>query len=588
MRRVRAGLAFHVTGSVVLAAGYCLCLGQVWAAPVDVSGSVGYTFRSLSNDRIDDVSNQLLGTLHLRSYLWEPWFATVEGGATIAKDSSDLDDGQNSSSSTSDIYTGDLALNLLPESRTPFRLVYQATDSRVDNTTVDNPLIRLSGEDFKTTNLDLRQSYITEEGHRIQARYGTRTWDSDINGKYTDDVAGVELDWRPERQRLLFRGNVETIDQTRTGRHQDNLLLDLDHYYFPSDDFRVDTKISHYNLDTTFDGSTGLVDTTNTDMTQASSFTFWRPTDRRWTVSAGARAFTMAGDNSAQSSDQSNIGVTAGAFYQYSKHLRFDGSATFTKGEVSSASQTTNTQHLGALYQSDLAEVRGFTYEWYGSGALENQGDPDRQLQSVGATLGHDAQKIWMAGPAASLRLSLSQSVNGLLSTGDGYSSERLDHNASLGWNESAADGTTLLQATVSDSRNFGDLSDQQQLINFQASRYQTISRRSTLSGSFTLQTVVRDFSTGSPYITSNNRTVTSATGQVTYTQQTLFDVPRLQFNSDLRVSQASTNEGADRNEWENRLDYTIGLVDTSLSLRWLDNGDESSTLLYFRVMRRF
>ena len=555
---------------------------------MDVSGSVGYTFRSLSNDRIDDVSNQLLGTLHLRSYLWEPWFATVEGGATITKDSSDLDDGRNSSSSTSDIYTGDLALNLLPESRTPFRLVYQATDSRVDNTTVDNPLIRLSGEDFKTTNLDLRQSYISEEGHRIQARYGTRTWDSDINGKYTDDVAGIELDWRPERQRLLFRGNVETIDQTRTGRHQDNLLLDLDHYYFPNDDFRGDTKISHYNLDTTFDGSTGLVDTTNTDVTQASSFTFWRPTDRRWTVSAGARAFTMAGDNSAQSSDQNNIGVTAGAFYQYSKHLRFDGSATFTKGEVSSASQTTNTQHLGALYQSDLAEVQGFTYEWYGSGALENQGDPDRQLQSVGATLGHDAQKIWMAGPAASLRLSLSQSINGLLSTGDGYSSERLDHNASLGWNESAADGTTLLQATVSDSRNFGDLSDQQQLINFQASRYQTISRRSTLSGSFTLQTVVRDFSTGSPYITSNNHAVTSATGQVTYTQQTLFDVPRLQFNSDLRVSQASTNEGADRNEWENRLDYTIGLVDTSLSLRWLDNGDESSTLLYFRVMRRF
>lgn len=588
MRRVRAGLAFHVTGSVVLAAGSCLCLGQAWAAPVDVSGSVGYTFRTLSNDRIDDVSNQLLGTLHLRSYLWEPWFATVEGGATITKDSSDLDDGQNSSSSTSDIYTGDLALNLLPESRTPFRLVYQATDSRVDNTTVDNPLIRLSGEDFKTTNLDLRQSYISEEGHRIQARYGTRTWDSDINGKYTDDVAGIELDWRPERQRLLFRGNVETIDQTRTGRHQDNLLLDLDHYYFPNDDFRVDTKVSHYSLDTTFDGSTGLVDTTNTDVTQASSFTFWRPTDRRWTVSAGARAFTMAGDNSAQSSDQNNIGVTAGAFYQYSKRLRFDGSATFTKGEVSSASQTTNTQHFGALYQSDLAEVRGFTYEWYGSGAVENQGDPDRQLQSVGATFGHDAQKIWMAGPAASLRLSLSQSVNGLLSTGDGYSSERFDHSASLGWNESAAEGTTLLQATVSDSRNIGDLSDQQQLINFQASRYQTISRRSTLSGSFTLQTVVRDFSTGSPYITSNNRTVTSATGQVTYTQQTLFDVPRLQFNSDLRVSQASTNEGADRNEWENRLDYTIGLVDTSLSLRWLDNGDESSTLLYFRVMRRF
>lgn len=583
MRRVNAAVVVRVACGFALCGGLFLSPGSALALPVDVSGSVGYSFRSFDTDMSNAVSNQLLGNIYLRSYIWQPWFATVEGGLTLTQDNANVDNGENRIEMTSNIVTGDVALNVLPESRTPFRLVYQATDSRVDNTTIDNPLIRIFGEEFKSTNLDVRQSYVTPEGHRVQARFGTRTWESDRGGDYTDDVIGLEVDYRPARQRLVFRGNVESIDQSRTGRHQDNLILDLDHYYFPNDDFRVDSKASHYNLDSTFDGSTGLVDTTSTQITQASSFSFWRPLDRRWTVSAGARAYEMSGDNSVQSSKQSNLGVTAGAFYQYSKHLRFDGNATFSTGEVAGADQTFQRQHLGAFYQSDLAELRGFTYGWYGTAALENQIDPDRNLQAMLASLGHDASKIWTAGPAASLRLSLSQAINGSVGTGDASNAERLDHSVSLGWNESQGQGMTLVQLTLSDSRNFGDLSDEQQLANFQASRYQTLTHRSTLSGHLTLQTVRRHFEFG-----SNNGTVTSATGQVTYTQQTLFNLPRLQFNSDLRISQASTAEGRDRNEWENRLDYTIGLVDTSLSLRLMNDGNNNASLLYFRVIRRF
>lgn len=568
----------------MLAMGLLVAPSHAWALPIDVSGSLGYSFRSFDSDRTSSTSNQLLGNLHLRSYVWQPWFATFEGGFTLTQDNSNLDDGNQRIDTASSITTGDLTLNVLPESRTPFRLVYQATDSRVDNVTVTNPLIKLSGEEFKTTNLDLRQSYITEQGHRVQARFGTRTWESDNYGDYTDDVMGIDIDYRPQRQRLMLRGNVENIDQSRTGRHQENLILDLDHYYFPNDDFRVDSKASHYNLDSTFDGSTGLADTTTTKITQASSFSFWRPLDRRWTVSAGARAYTMAGDNSAQASEQTSLGVTAGAFYQYSKHLRFDGSASFANNDVSGANQNLQRQRLGALYQSDMFEIKGFTYGWYGSTGIDNQIDPDTEMQSVTANLGHDAQKFWTAGPAASLRLSLSQAINGGVGVGDSDSGLRLDHSASLGWNETVTQGTTLVQLTLSDSRNFGDLDDEQQLINFQLSRYQSLAHRSTLSGHLTLQTVRREF--GSYY--PNNNTVTSTTGQVTYTHITLFNVPRLRFNSDLRLSQASTAEGRERNEWENRLDYTIGLVDTSLSLRLFDDGTQTTRLLYFRVLRRF
>jgi hypothetical protein len=81
---------------------------------------------------------------------------------------------------------------------------------------------------------------------------------------------------------------------------------------------------------------------------------------------------------------------------------------------------------------------------------------------------------------------------------------------------------------------------------------------------------------------------VTSATGRVTYQHMRLFGLTNLHFQSDLSLSQASTDEGANRDEWENRLDYTIGLVTASLSYRILNDGVNDSRLLYFRVMRRF
>ena len=556
------------------------------AVPVDWSGSVGYSYRSLNTDLSDSTSNQLLGLLRASSYIWQPWFATAEGGVTLAMDNSDLSDSSNgtrSANSTSKVLSGDAMLNVLPQSHTPFRLSYQATDSRVDNTTVDNPLIRLSGEDFKTTSLDVRQSYITDAGHRIQARYGNRTWDSDVNGSYNDQVAGLELDYRPAGQRLLAKANVENVDQSNTDRHQDNLLVDVNHYYYPTEDLRVDSTASLYNLDTTFNGATGLVDTTVTDLAQASSFLFWRPTDQRWTVSGGVRALDMKGHDTAQSSDQRSFSGSAGAFYQYTQRLRFDGNASFTTADVTGASQNSSQEHLGTLYQSDLADLKGFTYQWFASAAVDNQSDPFEDQQALSLSLGHDAQKMWWTGEGSSLRLSLNQSINENLQTGGADSTHRLDHSATLGWNQSSYNGTTLLQLTLADSRDLGGQGDAQQLVNFQASRQQNISRLSTLSGDLTLQTVRRDFTDG-----PNNGTVTSATGQINYQHIQVFGVPSLQFQSDLRLSQASTSEGTDRNEWENRLDYTIGLVDASLSYRILEDGVNNSRLLYFRVMRRF
>lgn len=589
MRFVNAGDSFRTEECIIRLLLPCALLWSagVMALPVDMSGSVGYSYRSLNTEVSDSTSNQLLGILRASSYIWQPWFATAEGGVTLALDKSDLSDSQNgvlSSNTTSKIISGDGVLNVLPESQTPFRLSYQATDSRVDDTTITNPLIRLSGEDFKTTNLDVSQSYITDAGHRIQARYGNRTWKSDTNGDYTDETAGLELDYKPAGQRLLARANVEKVDQSNTDRHQDNLLVDVNHYYYPTDALRIDSTASLYNLDTTFNGATGLVDTTVTDIAQASSYLFWRPVDRRWTVSGGVRAMEMKGHDPAQASKQRSLSASAGAFYQYTQRLRFDGSATLTKADVTGASQGSSSEHLGTLYQSDLAVLKGFNYHWFASGAVDNQSDPDVSQQALTLSLGHDAARTWWLGDANTIRFSINQSINEDIQSGSGSDSvNRLDHSATLGWNQSAGSGTTLVQLTLADSRDLGGNGDSQQLVNFQASRQQNISRLSSLSGDLTLQTVRRNF-TGEP----NNRTETSGTGRINYQHMSIFGVPRLQFVSNLTLSQASTSLGANRDEWENRLDYRIGLTNISLSYRILNDDVNNSKILYFRVMRQF
>lgn len=554
------------------------------ALPVDVSGSVGYTFRALEGGVHDTASNQVVGNLHASSYLWKPWFATVVGGVTIALDSSDVEDNGSTSTSESTIVTGDVGLHVLPQSHVPFQLRYQRTDSRVDETGVRNPVITLA-EDFKTEQLEVRQAYVTPAGHRLEARYDTRSWESDLTGTYEDDRYGLDFDWRPEKQRLTGRTSYQTTDQSRTDRHQQNVIVDLDHYIFPTDAFRVDTKASVYDLDTEYDGNAGITGSTNVQIAQASSFAFWRPENSPWTVSGGVRVLDMQGSSSESTEESDQFGVSGmlGAFYQYTKRLRLDANISYSTLERTTVRDTSSVQRVGALYQSDLMLWRGFNYQWFAQGGFENSTDPDETAQTFTAILGHDAQRTWQTGDTAFLRASVSQGFNETMETGDEDSVHRLDHSVSLAWSQTATQGTTLVQATLADMRHLSDAEDNEQLLNLQASRTQTVSQRSSLSGHFTIQAVRNSF----PGET-NHDFLTTATGQVNFEHQRAFGVPRLRFQSNLYMSRASLDEGVDRAEWENRLDYTIGLLVSSLSLRLMDDGQDNTSLLYFRVTRRF
>lgn len=567
-------------------------VATLWALPshavelLDVSGSVGYTLRALTGSSdIDTTSNQLRGVINARSYIWQPWFATADAGLRLTQDSTDYKGGDTSTDTT--IVSGDLDLNVLSQSRTPFSLTFNASDSRVDVVSLASPLTTLGDKEFQTRRLALRQGFLTEQGDRFQARYDRNKWSARDGDTYRDDLFGLEMDLRRPRHTLTAKSSYQEAERNVQDQRTETTVFNIDHFYHPGRALRVDSMASYYDTTTTSDpplNSTNQGDS-ETDLGQISSFVFWRPVDSPLSMSGGVRVFDLSASTFGNSTELSSLSMTGGLFYQMTKNLRFDANAEVATNDNGDDSVTASKERVGALYQSDIREIfTHYTYQWHSSGSLQNQDTGDESVQTAVLRLGHDAQRLWLTERRGTFRLSLTQAVSGSHQAGDAdATTERLDHSGSLSWDKYDAASTTMIQLTLADSRAFGDQEDNQQFANFQVLRNQTLTERSTLSGNLTVQSTRRDFNG-----VGDDDTVT-ATGQVNYQQTGLFALPRLRFLSDLRLSRAATDEGVDRAEWENRLDYAIGLVDTSLSWRWIDlSGDEDFNIIYFQVNRRF
>lgn len=590
MRRGAGRLRATIWGGWVLAV-MPLTSGAALLGPVEANGSLGYTYRALSEEAGDEtVSHQLSGSVNLSSYFMEPWLATTDLALTFTTDSTEFSQDGGTATTDSDILTGDFGLNLFPQSRTPFTLRYQATDSRVDQSGVGDTPITFVGQEYSTTLLALRQAWLTDNGGRYQLRYEIRGWESDQIGEYDNQVIGAEADLRGEQHHLMARLNQETTKHSLIERKNDNLIVDVSHFYFPARHFRVDSKASLYSYERSYwDPAMSDTRLATTDIMQLSSFFFWRPPlDERLTLNGGVRYLDMAGDQaSADSRSQSQLALSSGLFYQASKNLRLDASVSYTGRDLDGASDNSHRERLGAQYESDWKQPRGFMYQYYVTGSAENQADADVSTQIWSLGIGHNASRSWFPAEQTdrtSLRLSLGQAVNNVQDTNAGETMTRLDLiTATLAFNQEAWGGTTLAQLTFSDSRDLGDSDAERQLVYVQFGRDQPLSRRTSLTGDLTTQYVrtydpVRDVTVET----------TSTNGRVRFEHQHMLGVPRLRFMSELLVSNTVTEGAINRTDWENGLYYGVGLLDASVSYRLTEADSGNYDLLYFRVIRRF
>lgn len=562
---------------------------SMFGTPLDLSGNVGYTYRSLTgSDAGDTLSQQGRVSLQGHGYLGQPWLSGLDFGLNLTGDNSTLTDiGGVSRENNTAIVTGELGLSLLPKSRTPFRLTYRQNDSRVDTYIRHSPLNALSVAEYASRRLAMTQSYFTENGNRFQLRYDNNRWESDTS-TYSDELFGGDMNLRLPKQTLTAKASYQNTDYSTLSQQSENTVLNVDHFYYPSRALRIDSMASLYGYSRTSVqplNSTNTADS-ETDLAQMSSYVFYRPEDTQLSLSGGVRLLDLSGSTTGNVVEVTSAHATAGMLYQYTKNLRLDARADLTTNDSDGQSANVTQERAGALYQSDLHQVfSDASYQWYLSGAYQLRDSEIGSDNDVNARFGHDILKSWRTSQRAGWRLSLSQTLTGDSSSGDSGSSEqqRLDHSVSLSRDHNYERGTGMMQVTLSDSRAGGDADNEQQFVNFQILRNQNLTRRSRLSGNLTAQWVHQVFNE-----TGEDDTVTTATGQINYQHSRIMGVPRLRFASDLRLSRAATDEGIDRFEWENRLDYAIGLLDTRMSWRIIELDGNNFDLLYFQATRRF
>ncbi|MBI5451708.1 MAG: hypothetical protein HY940_10175 [Gammaproteobacteria bacterium] len=568
-------------------------LAAAFAGTPEISGNLGYTVRSMvGSDSSDSFSNQGRASLSGSSYLLQPWIANYGFGLNMTADLSsttDVTSGKIRKNATR-MVTGDLDIGVLPSSHTPFHLTYRQNDSRVDNYIAHNALNAIHDVEYASQRLALTQSLLTEAGDRYQLRYDNDHYTS-THSSYDDELLGIDADLRFTHQTLLAKASLQNTDYSMLSQSSTNQVLNIDHFFYPNRVWRLDTMGSLYRYDRT---SQPVVNATNqpdstTDLSQFSTFVFYRPEDRPLSVSGGVRLYDLASQNTGNAVAVTSWNATAGLLYQTTRHLRLDARADMMTNSGDGQQSDTTQQRLGALYQSDLYAVfDSASYQWYLSGSAAQRDSsgaaPSSELLQ-NLRFGHDVLQSWRSSESSGWRLSLSQTVGAdVVSGSSGDSdSQQLTHAASLGWDSRDGSGSNLAQLTLSDSRTGGSQVNEQQFANFQLSRNQSLTPRSDLSGNLTVQTVRQVFNDGGDSVT-----VTTATGQVNYQHSRVLGVPRLRFGSDLRVSQAAYDEGIDRLEWENALDYAIGLVDSRASWRMIDLNGTRFDLLYLQVTRRF
>jgi hypothetical protein len=313
---------------------------------------------------------------------------------------------------------------------------------------------------------------------------------------------------------------------------------------------------------------------------QMSSFALWRSKSRLLTVNGGVRVADIDTDRTDNAGGVFSTSARGGAIYQFTKNFRGDIGASVGTNDDGQAQKDFNRVRMGGLYQSDLYEpFYDITYRWYASGSMQRSEEADDTVSTILGRVGHNMQRTWIAPMSSRLNLNLSQALNQNKLSGDqSDTTTKIDHSASLGWNKSAKWISAYARLFIEDRRDIDDQDNAQQLFNFQLSGMLPLNRRSELSASMTAQRT--------NYGDLENIATTS--GQIGYYHQRIFGVANLGFRSDLNISKVSLSNGVDRSEWDNRLDYRIGLLDCSLSYRIIDREGDRSNLMLVRVTRRF
>ena len=586
--------------------------GLGWGfAPLRWGGQLGLlTRRNSSAGGEHSLDTQEYLNLRAASYIYQPWFAQVNGNLQLAANqgSSSGGVGSNESRQEGKSITGGGTLRLFPISRFPFQANYDVSDSRNNADLVST--------DYTNTRFGVRQSYRPEDGaYALTGGYDASTISSSSFGK--DNVGTWFGNFSRNTDVQSMQGNLTYSQSTRSQTGDASRLVSFDSRHT----YQLQENLSYDSLatltDNTLDYSTpaGRSHIHGRYLQFNSSLT-WRPEDDEIPlfVTGGWRTLSALNESGGSSSSSQSIGLNLSATYTPSANLSFNGNGLVTRlASGGAGSQLLSLFGAGAVYTGDPLSFGNFSYNW-NAGASGSQQSATGGLGSNGIAnntnltgqFNHNLNRAINAGGSNSWYLTLGQSLSDTSSTQVGNSAS-LTNSAGISYRAMAGEaysGTASFNANdmLTTGANAGHFRYFNLQLNGQAQFTQRSSGSVNLTFQWSGQTVhqLQDNSVffNSPTQTTTQNSALNVFGSAVYQHQRVFGVPGLRYTMSFNANTLARNDrlAGDVNgsierltySLDNRLDYRIGLLDFQLKGLITESAGKKNALIFFKVTRDF
>jgi len=566
-------------------------IARAQLGPVVIDGFLEYQYRQTGGTGPIDGTGQL-GTVRTNAstYLWRPWILRVNASLGLTRTITENADAKQNGT----LITGGLRVDFLRDSRFPFATYFESRDGRVDGD--------MSDVDVLTRTYGFMQQYVANRGGRFSLDYRRRTIDDLIADGARASRNSVNDTWQINARKTLGRNQLELnsvwsdISQNESQQIQERIRHTLRHRYRSGQNFSLEDTLFFSNERY----SVGDFDSLRRFF-QFNTISTWRPETNKPLLIVGRGLFqgTDVGSNGFDEGSKSLV-ATVSANYQYSDRIVIAANTGVAAvGTVQGDDSNAAFLRMRADYRSRIIDLWKSEYRWGVSTEAGNRSGRDdladgNSVQDAVLSFDHHLAKRYQLSSGRNLEFNLSQQLTSAADT-DNRDLRSATHTVYATLSNQLGQTRSYIRLTATDRRTRGDQRDIFQLVNLQASRSTQSGRYRAWSGGLTIQYGRTGRQDSGPE-DSDNQTI-SYSANLNYRHVNLFDVPNLNFNSELELlsSDFISNEpfenelnlDRDRTDsaWRNRLYYRVGLLQIRLevNLRAIDSFRNSMAFLSIR-----
>jgi hypothetical protein len=577
-------------------------------APVRWGGQLGTLARRNSSSGGASSSDlQEFLSLRAASYIYQPWFAQVNGNVQLTNNQSSSSGGGSGSTNSQQQgrgISGGGTLRLFPVSRFPFQANYDVSDSRNNADLVSS--------NYTNTRFGARQNYQPEDGaYTLTGGYDSSTINSSDFGK--DSVATWFGGFSRNTDIQSMQGNLNYSQSDRSQNGDSSRLLSFDSRHT----YRIEENLSYDSLATIVDNTLNYttpsgVSSNHGRYMQFNSNLTWRPEDEDIPlyVTGGWRSLSALSETNGTSSTSQSMGVNLSATYMPTANLSLSGNGLMTRlANSTGGSQLLTLIGGGATYTGDPLNFGNYSYNWSAGASGSQQsgggGTGNAGLNSNTSLTGqfnHNLSRVIGAGEADSWYLTVGQSLAETSSTQVGNTSS-LTNSAGVSYRAIAGDaynGTASFNAN--DMLTTGANAGHFRYFNLQLNGQAQFTTRSSGSINLTFQwSEHKDTQVQNNTVYFNSAAQASATnifGSAVFQHQRAFGVPGLRYTMSFNANTLARDDrlAGDVNasvervtySFDNRFDYRIGLLDFQLKGLVTETAGKKNALIFLKATRDF